>query len=199
MLPGVLAGWYPVERMGIDLVRLCASAGARLIVGNFAGLDVNEQRLLFDDRPSLPFDILSIGIGSVPSRDGVEVDDTVVEIKPMQTFLSRLESRIQKIAHSDRVDVLRVVVVGAGVGGVEITLCLPRRLEKLLNNIPLDLTLVSATKGLADGTTRKTQERLRQQFASRGIHVRFGKRVKKVVEGTVILEDGDQLAADIVL
>src|SRR5207253_2788484 len=34
MLPGVLAGQYPRDRMEIDLVQLCAAAGARLIVGN---------------------------------------------------------------------------------------------------------------------------------------------------------------------
>ena len=30
MLPGVLAGQYPPERMQIDLVRLCAAAGANI-------------------------------------------------------------------------------------------------------------------------------------------------------------------------
>src|SRR5438477_1813975 len=59
MLPGVLAGLYPPERMEIDLVRLCATAGARLIVGHIAGLDVPRRELTFEDRPPLPFDVLS--------------------------------------------------------------------------------------------------------------------------------------------
>src|SRR5947209_7321297 len=70
MLPGVLAGMYPRERMEMDLVRLCAAAGARLIVGDVTGLNVDEHTVLMADRPAVPFDVLSIGIGSVPIRDG---------------------------------------------------------------------------------------------------------------------------------
>src|SRR3954447_9519802 len=63
MLPGVLAGQYPRDRMEIDLVRLCAAAGARLIVAAVTGLDRAGRRLLIADRPAPPFDLLSIGIG----------------------------------------------------------------------------------------------------------------------------------------
>src|SRR6476660_948580 len=73
MLPGVLAGQYPPERMEIDLVRLCAAAGARLIVGAVTGLDLDAHELQFADRPPVRFDVLSIGIGSVPRFEGVAV------------------------------------------------------------------------------------------------------------------------------
>ena len=82
MLPGVSAGQYEPERMGIDLVRLCASAGARFIQGNVTGLDIERQELLIDERPPLSFDVLSIGIGSVPNRKSVEADDTLLAINP---------------------------------------------------------------------------------------------------------------------
>jgi NADH dehydrogenase FAD-containing subunit len=59
MMPGVLAGQYPVEAMEIDLVRLCRSANARLIIGKVSGLDVEKQELLFEDRPPMKFDQLS--------------------------------------------------------------------------------------------------------------------------------------------
>src|SRR5688572_9154042 len=137
MLPGVLAGQYQPEAMEIDLVRLCAAAGARLILGNVVGLARERRELLFDDRPPLPFDVLSIGIGSVPSRDGLAAaDDTLLPIKPMQTFLPRLEERLKRGAgvspaiHRNRQ--LNIVIVGGGVGGVEIAFCLPRRLKILL-------------------------------------------------------------------
>ncbi|MGB6041892.1 MAG: NADH dehydrogenase subunit, partial [Pirellulales bacterium] len=51
MLPGVLADLYPIDRMEIDLVRLCAAVNARLIVGNFTGLDIQQRQLLFEHRP----------------------------------------------------------------------------------------------------------------------------------------------------
>ena len=199
MMPGVLADQYPVERMEIDLVRLCASVGARLIVGNFAGLDVADRRLLFDDRPSLPFDALSIGIGSVPHRDGVELDETVLEIKPMQTFLSRLDCRVRTLVQQNSRDRLRIAIVGAGVGGVETTLCLPTRLQRLLTGTRLDLTLISADNELARGTTPKVQKLLKQEFESRGVQIRLGRRVEKISAGTITFDDGEQIVADVVL
>jgi selenide,water dikinase len=81
MLPGVLAGQYSSERMEIDLVRLCAAANARLIVGHVIGLDRDARQLLFDDRPPLHFDVLSVGIGSVPNSQGVaRTDPSVVTV-----------------------------------------------------------------------------------------------------------------------
>jgi selenide,water dikinase len=72
MLPGVLAGQYREEQMHIDLVRLCAAAGGTLIVDEVTGLHLpdpadpdGQAAVLFRSRAPLPFDVLSIGIGSV--------------------------------------------------------------------------------------------------------------------------------------
>ena len=99
MLPGALAGQYPLEEMEIDLVRLTQSAGARLVIGKVTGLDRDRQQLIFADRPPLAYDLLSIGIGSRPSMAGVSVgeDSALLAVKPMQTFMSRLHSRIETL------------------------------------------------------------------------------------------------------
>ena len=47
MLPGTLAGLYPPERMEIDLVRLCAAAGARLIYLPPYSPDLNPIEMAF--------------------------------------------------------------------------------------------------------------------------------------------------------
>lgn len=114
MLPGVLAGQYPPERMEIDLVRLTATAGARLIVDEVTGLDPARQELLFDSRAPVRFDVLSVGIGSVPGWGGVQVVDgrRIVPIKPMQTFLSRLEERLQAAAAERRREAIRILALG---------------------------------------------------------------------------------------
>ena len=66
MLPGTLAGLYPKGRMTIDLVRLCASAGACFIRAEVVGLDLDDHRVLLNSRPPIAFDLLSVGIGSIP-------------------------------------------------------------------------------------------------------------------------------------
>jgi selenide,water dikinase len=200
MLPGTLAGQYPPSRMEIDLVRLCAAVGARLIVDEVKGLDVAGQRVLFAERPPVPFDVLSIGIGSVPTQDGVELpDETALPIKPMQTFLERLEMRLTQLRERDSSSPLRVAIVGAGAGGVEIAFCLPAGVADILGTVPLELTLVNSHETLITGTTEKTARKAKQQLELRGVRLLLGKRVMRVAEGVVTLSDGEQLEADLVV
>ena len=201
MLPGVLAGQYPQERMEIDLVRLCAAAGARLIVGNVTGLDRENRSLLFADRPPLPFDILSIGIGSVPSREGLkEADGTLLPIKPMQTFVERLEARLREPGSARSVTAaLNLVIVGGGVGGTEIAFCLPPRIKQVLGDAEYKITLVDSGQQVAGGTSSLTSENVAKVLAHRHVNIILGKRVTHVAKGNVWLDDGTFLPADIVL
>ena len=95
MLPGTLAGLYQPGDMEIDLWRTAASANLRLIVAEATGLDAERRRVLFADRPPLRFDITSVGIGSVPAAGRVwRRHPEVLSIKPMATFLARLEEQL---------------------------------------------------------------------------------------------------------
>jgi len=199
MLPGVLAGQYPRDRMEIDLVRLCAAAGARLVVSNVVGLDVDQRQLLFDDRPPLPFDVLSIGIGSVPTQEGVQADETLLPIKPMQTFLARFESRLRCLHSRIKDRPLRIMVVGGGVGGVEITFCVGSRIRKLLGDVPYEVTLVNAHNNVARGLLPKTIELVRKELDARSVTLRLGQRAIDINHGRVTLSNGDVLDADVVL
>ncbi len=199
MLPGVLAGHYRAEQMEIDLVRLCASASARLIVDNVTGLDLDRQEILFDDRAPVPFDVLSIGIGSVPTRDGVEADDTVLAIKPMQTFLPRLEDRLRQVHQQHPEKPLQVVIVGAGAGGVEIALCLPNRIAKTLGDVDFELTVVNGREEVTSGAAAKTALKSRRALEARGVRLVLGRRVVRIHAGVVSLDNDEQLDADIVL
>ena len=72
-LPAVLAGQLPPAAMEIDLVRLCAAAGARLITDPVTGLDRHRQLLLFEEHPAIHYDVLSVGIGSVPQLSLIHI------------------------------------------------------------------------------------------------------------------------------
>ncbi len=197
MLPGVLAGQYSAERMQIDLVRLCAAAGARLVVGRPTGLNLTEQRLLLDDRVPIPFDVLSIGIGSQPTLAYVEsLDESVVLIKPMQTFLDRLYARVLAVGTRN---CLKFAVVGAGIGGVEVTLCLPGRLRGWLGQQPFEITLINATDRVPGAVASRTERAIRRELESRGVRMIAERRVTRVADGAVQLSDGQVVAADVVI
>lgn len=195
MLPGVLAGQYPKEAMEIDLVRLCNSAGARLIVGKVTGLDLEKHELQFANRPPLAFELLSIGIGSRPSFNNVEIvsDEALVAAKPMQTLLARLKNRM------DASPVKRIAVVGGGIGSIEIAFCLNQRFstEKSSSDRP-DVMLVTGSRvgsGLLDSTTEKVREQLR----SRDIQLHEGARVATIQSDGLELTDGKKIEADLII
>jgi len=201
MLPGVLAGQYLPERMEIDLVRLTAAAGARLVVADVCGLDAAGRRLLFADRPALPFDVLAIGVGSVPSYHGVEIgnDARVLPIKPMQTLLARLDARL-KLASDERNGLpIRIAIVGGGAGGVEMALCLLAHVRSLLGDeAKIEETIVSSERIVPDsleGTARRAQRAL----ARSGVAIADGRRVVTVDDRRLVLEGGSAVDADVIL
>lgn len=200
MMPGVLAGQYPAEQMEIDLVRLTQSAGARLVVGRVTGLDRERRRLLFSDRAPLPYDVLSIGIGSRPATQGVEIKDeeAILRIKPMQTFMSRLRHRIaqQNSKREDRP--LRICVVGGGIGSIEIAFALRFRFRKENLGEP-EIRLVTSSEYAGKGLLDSTVTKISQQFSKYRIEVSSRSRVASVEKNQLVLTGGKKIDADIVI
>lgn len=198
MLPGTLAGLYEPQRMQIDLVRLCAAADVRLVVGQVERLDIGQKQLHFSERPPLKFDVLSIGIGSVPKHDDAELDASVVLVKPMQTFLARLDERLRQMASSTERR-LRVAVVGGGAGGIEIAFCLPPHVRRLLPEHELELTLIDSKSSLANGLPKRTARRVHQELAKRHVETLLSRRVRRVENRQIEFDDGQTRAADLVI
>ena len=213
MLPGVLAGQYDVDAMEIDLVRLCASAGSRLIIGEVTEVDHERQEIRFKNRPPLAFDALSIGVGSRPTFEGVSIGDEnpLVAVKPMQTFLQRLRTRlaeVQRVAKADgqaKTD-LRIVVVGGGIGSIEIAFCLHKRLRDDPASLGLsagdakaELALVTGAKRVGTGLLPATQDKIQELFSQRNITAVEGSRVAEINQDHLLLTNGNRVDADVVI
>jgi selenide,water dikinase len=202
MLPGVLAGQYPPERMEIDLVRLCAAAGARLVIGDVTGMDADRRELRFADRPPMRFDALSIGIGSVPAGEHVRFanDARLLPIKPMQTFLDRLDERLRESVAERRGAPIRIAVVGGGAGGVEVTCCLPAHLRtRLGGDVRFEITIVTADDRLVPGSLGRTARRVERLLRGRGVRIVTGRRVERVDGHTIAFQDRGIVDADVIV
>lgn len=200
MLPGVLAGQYPVESMQIDLVRLTQSAGARLIVDRVTGLDRGAQKLRFADRPPLPYDVLSIGVGSRPSVRNVQVDDpdVLIAIKPMQTFLARLRRKVDSLRETIGDRRMRICVVGGGIGSLEIAFGLRQRFAKDNLGDP-EIRLVTSENQVGRGLAESTQQKLSNQLRRQRIAVSVNSRVSRVEAEQLVLCGGGTIGADLVV
>ena len=200
MLPGTLAGLYEPDRMQIDLVRLCASAGARLILGEVQGLDRRQRELHLADRPALPYDILSIGIGSVPRCDAnCDGPTALLPVKPMSSFLSRLDERLERLRESAAGRPLRLAVVGAGAGGVEIAFCLPARVRRVCGEVPIELSLLDRNDRLTAGGSPRAATLVQRELEAREVKLVFGQAVTRLDDKQLTLADGRELAVDLVV
>lgn len=200
MLPGVLAGRYPPAAMEIDLVRFCASAGARLLLEEATGIDIERRLVLLAGRPPLPFDALVIGAGSVPSRTGLQAEDELLlPIKPMQNFVERLTKRVMSLLQNSPGSPLRVSIVGGGAGGVEIAFCLPALIRRLAPQAQLQLTLIDAHERILPGASARTAKWVLKQLERRGVGVVTGRRVVRATGAELELDQGEKIPADLCL
>lgn len=200
MLPGTLAGLYPHDRMIIDLVRLCASAGARFIEADVTGIDVPGRRLICQDRPAIRFDVLSIGIGSVPRGIECQSDPAVIPIKPMQTFVERLDRRLSALSGAGQPRrPLEIAVVGAGAGGIEIAFCLPGHIQRFWPDVTIRLSVVDGGDEILPGAARGAIRLARQELERRGVELVLNRAVERVSDGALHFADGGTKPVDIAL
>jgi len=135
MLPGLIAGHYTYDQTHIDLAPLCQMANARFYQTEVLWLDPVAKLVFCKARPPIPYDLLSINIGSTPDPSTTPgAISHVLPVKPVAQFLKawgKLKARVLDNPKS------RIGVVGAGAGGVEIALSAQFALRAMLrkNNI----------------------------------------------------------------
>lgn len=199
MLPAVLARQIAVEHMEIDLVRLCASSGARLICDPVENIDLTTRTIQFGNRPPLRFDALSIGVGSRPDTpNGLLQARGVVPIKPMQTFLNRLEKACREAAENTSRS-LSICIAGGGVGGIEVALALPGFLSVILPEHHVEISIVTRSDELAPGLARSTRQRLDRILRERAVRVLKSTEIVAREGREITTSAGDSWEADVVL
>ncbi|MBX9702475.1 MAG: selenide, water dikinase SelD, partial [Acetobacteraceae bacterium] len=202
MLPGHVAGHYTADDILIDTGPLARFAGARLHQDEAVGLDLAGRRVICRDRPPVPYDILSIDIGSRPNTEGVPgAAEHALPVKPIDSFLGRFAALRARVLEGRARHILQV---GAGAGGVELLLAAEHRLRHEVaaaggDAAALRFTLLAAGEDVLGGFPPGFRARFRALLAARGITVETGARAAAVEAGAVLLADGRRIAADEIL
>jgi selenide,water dikinase len=196
MIPGFIAGHYTFDDCHIDLARLCAWTGARLIHAEATGLDRDNRLVLLKDRPPVGYDLLSIDVGSAPNIDTIKgAAEWATPVKPIAELGRRWLDFVERM--KDWRGPLKVVVIGGGAGGVELTLALDHRLRHEAKGAELQVTLATMDEILA-GQAEAARQKMRAILQRRGVRLLEHTTSQKIERGTVQLQDGKGLEADAV-
>lgn len=127
MLPGLVAGHYQPDDIYIDLSLLCQWAGIHFIQNEANAIDRNLKSVSLAGGSELPYDLLSIDIGSTPDHSTSGVKEFAVPVKPIAEFYQYWQQKSSLIQEQNQGQ--EIVVVGGGAGAVEIMLAMAHFFE----------------------------------------------------------------------
>lgn len=199
MLPGFIAGHYSREQCHIDLRPLARLANVRLVHDAATGLDLVAKRVTLRGRPPIPYDVLSIDIGSTPSLACVPgAAAHAIPVKPIDQLAARWMRIVDEVGLQD--GPRRFLTAGGGAAGVEVTLAMRHRLRTLLTALgrdadALSFTLVTSGEILA-GQPAGARAWFRNYLQSCGVRLVEQNPITEVAGGVAITRDGTRFAYD---
>ncbi len=193
MLPGLIAGHYARDEIMIDLVRLARHAGARLILDRAVGLDRARREVHLAGRPPLAYDLLSldVGIGS----DLPEVSGAIaysVAAKPLGRYAEAWEGFLAR-----NLTAPHLVIIGGGVGGVELALASAHRLRGM--GAKPQITVVERSAAVLPHIGRAARASLLRHAVGAGVRFVTDATAAEFAQGSVCLTTGEVLPADFAL
>jgi selenide,water dikinase len=193
MLPGLIAGHYARDEIMIDLIRLGGFAGARVILDRAVGIDRDARVIHLQNRPPLRYDVASIdiGIGSgLPQVPGYA--DHGVSAKPLGDYAQRWEAFVARALPAPR-----LVLIGAGVGGVELALASAHRLRAA--GVTPAITLIERGPHALPHVGEAARRSLLAELDRAGVLLLTDAAPARIEEDAVILTDGRRLHSDFTL
>jgi selenide,water dikinase len=198
MLPGIIAGLYEPAKAHIDLVRLSAATGIRLVHAEAIGLDRGNKRVLLKNRPPLAYDLVSIDVGITPDLKTIAgAAAHAMAVKPIGLFLSKLNALLESIRTTN--GTRHIAVIGGGAGGVELLLSVRARILAEAAKLGSDhrkFEFVLITEGeILQTHNPRVRATFRRVFEQRGIALHERTRVVLIGEDAIEIENGKAIPA----
>lgn len=203
MLPGLVSGHYGFDDAHIDTGPLARFSGARLYHDEVVGLDLANRRIMCAERPPVPYDLLSLNIGSTPNTADIPgASEYAIAVKPIDRFLEKFEALLTRTI--ERRARSRIALVGAGAGGIELLLSLERRLRKEARRSGLDpsdlsFVIVADTPDILPAFPPAFRARFHNILVARGIQFISNAAVTRVEKGRLMFADRAPVEADEIL
>src|SRR5256712_3136363 len=193
MVPGFVAGQYRQDELEIDVRPLCMRAGARFIVAAATGLDTSQRRLILDGRPPLAYDTISFDVGStIAGLERPGVAEHAIPTRPIGAFVRSADAVVERARSRPG---FKLVVVGAGAGGVEFAFAFRARFER--EGIRgASVALLEAGPTVLPGYPAAAVRGIEHNARARGIELRCGVSVARANADHLELEGGEIIPSD---
>ncbi|MCQ2002514.1 FAD-dependent oxidoreductase [Rhizobium sp. NRK18] len=193
MLPGLIAGRYREEDCRIDIGKLAAKAGVRLILEPLVAINADRNNVFLSGGKEVAYDLLSLDIGS-ETDVGWFADRSVklLPAKPLDAFIARWRDLVAS-AQAQRT--VQLTIVGGGTAGVELALATKTALDS--TSVKSAVSLVVGPSGVLAAHGDRARRLARGALARSGISVHES-RATGHPDG-VSLSDGSMLNADFVI
>jgi len=193
MLPGYIAGHYRFEDCHIDLETLCRHSGVVRIEDAVSGIDPEHRIAHCISDAAYGFDVVSIDTGATPVTAAIPGADRYgIPVKPVSPFLeawATIRKAVQQSAEE-----IRIVIVGAGAGGIELILAMDHQLRR--DGSRAQFTIVSDGPAILPAHPSGVRRRLNRILRERAITVRLNAPVARAEIGSLILRDGTLLPVE---
>jgi NADH dehydrogenase FAD-containing subunit len=194
MIPGYLQGQYEAEDLRIDLDRLAAQAGARIVRAAAERVDV-AGGVVVASGERIPFDVCSLDAEGVAGDGTPGVAEHAVAARPAARALELRERVDAMIASAGRP--VAVAVVEGDADGLEIALALRERLRA--SPAGGTVTLVARGTELLGDFEPPLRQLAAEVVRERGVSVVLGGRVTAVSAFGLTLHNGAEMPADLVV
>lgn len=198
MVPGFVAGQYSKDELVIDVYQLAQRANARMVIGRVVRVDPESQKILLENGEEIFYDVASFDIGStVAGLDVVGVKEYAVPTRPIGQLCHHIEEVIKKVSLGNIQKSIRILVVGGGAGGVELSFTLEKRLGSF--DFPADVTMIEKSEELLLDYSKSIRRRILSHLDRRGIEVSLNSEVREVLSDSIILKNGQSLDFDLLI
>ena len=196
-LPGVIAGHWPVDAIRVNLPALCEAAGVTFAEDAVADIDADGGIVQLATGRSMPFDVLSLDIGSLIRPLNVsDPGSLIVPIRPIPGFLERWISAVEDMQSGSAP--ASVMVVGAGLAGVEVCLAVQHRVQAALKT-PAKVFLVDTSDEIAATSHPALRRKLGRALQRVGVTCISGTRLEACEDGKAILSNGQSVDVSLIV
>jgi selenide,water dikinase len=192
MLPGLVAGHYGWRACHMDLEVLSRFASARFFRDIAVGLDLERKVVHCADSVEVPYDVVSLDVGSAPKQLVGRSARLGLPVKPVDRFLAAWDGLISEAGERD----LSIAIVGGGAGGVELCFAMQYRLAQRAPHRVARFTLLTLTDTLLPDHGKGVRRRVQRVLHARDVAVRTRSLVVDVDEHELLLDGGDRVPAD---